>query len=488
MADHGYDPIKALRQTQWFQDLTFMHISKIAEKLEYKEWNDGDILAEEGSPRTMAFFILAGKVKRSKTVEGEVCVIDTATPGQVLGLMHLLNEDPSYATATAIGQVKCWVLPSKAFGAILSTDTALSKAFTYTLAKRVRQFTKMVVPKQNEEANRVVLFDSKSYWVQQFDRVNQEDNLGLEIKYIPERLSPATAVLAEGAVAAICFVNDDCGPASLRALSDVGCQMISMRCAGYDRVDLETARGLDMLVTRVPAYSPYAVAEHAITLCMSLNRRICRASNRTKEHDFKLEGLLGFDMHQKTVGVLGTGRIGQIFINICLGFGCNVVCYDKYPAKNLLEEGRVKYVSQEEVLATSDVISLHCPLLPETTHLINNETIATMKKGALIINCGRGALIDTKALIQGLTSGHLGGAGLDVYENESSFFFSDHSDEPIQDEDLALLVQFPNVILTAHQAFFTQEGVGQIAKVSLDNIKQYIEGKTYDTHPNVVKK
>eukprot|EP00667_Euglena_gracilis_P021494 EG_transcript_23553 len=196
---------------------------------------------------------------------------------------------------------------------------------------------------------------------------------------------------------------------------------------------------------------------------------------------------MGFDFRGRTAGVLGTGRIGQIFINICLAFGMRVICYDKYPNKALQESGTVTYATQDEVLAEADVLSLHCPLLPETRHLVNAANIAKMKKGVLIINCGRGALVDTKALIDGLLSGHVGGAGLDVYENESSFFFHDHSDETIQDPVLQQLLQFNNVILTAHQAFFTQEGIGQIAKVSLNNIKLYLEGKNYDDHPNVVK-
>lgn len=480
------DAMKALQCAQWFKEMPVDHLSTIAERMEYKEFAAGTVLSAEGTPRTEAFFILEGEVTRSKMVDGESHVIETAQPGACLGLLHLVNEDPSYATATAAGDVKCFILKSDVFSDILASDPVLSKAFTYALAKKVRAYSK-TAPKSGG-AKRVVLFDSKSYWVQQFDRVNKEENLGLEIQYVTERLSPSTAVLAEGAVAAICFVNDDCGADSLRVLSEGGCRMLSMRCAGYDRVDLETARGLDMLVTRVPAYSPYAVAEHAISLCMGLNRKLIRASNRTREHDFKLEGLMGFDMHGKTVGVLGTGRIGQIFINICLGFGCKVICYDKFPAQNLIDEGKVTYVSQEEVLAQSDVISLHCPLLPTTKYLINEESIKTMKKGVMIINCGRGALIDTKALIAGLQSGHIGGAGLDVYENESAFFFADHSDEVVEDADLAMLVQFPNVLLTAHQAFFTQEGVGQIAQTSLNNIKLMLEGKTYDTHPNVVKK
>uniref|UniRef100_A0A7S1IRP1 Cyclic nucleotide-binding domain-containing protein n=1 Tax=Eutreptiella gymnastica TaxID=73025 RepID=A0A7S1IRP1_9EUGL len=484
-----FDKVAVLRRTQYFQDMTYRHLSSLAECLVYKDFADGEILANEGEPRAKAFFIVQGEVQRTKLVDGQKMVIDVAKTGTCLGLLHLLNEDPSFATATAVGQVKVFYLGSKEFSKVLVDEPLLSRAFTYTLAKKVRQFSK-ILPKQDHSTDskpRVVLYDSKSYWVQQFNRVNEAENLGFEIHYVNERLSPATATLAEGAVAVICFVNDDASAASLRILADVGVQMISMRCAGYDRVDLQASRAFGLLVTRVPAYSPYAVAEHAMSLCLSLNRHLCRASQRTREYDFRLEGLLGFDMYGKTVGVLGTGRIGQIFIDICLGFGCKIIAYDKFPSKALIEAGNVQYVTQEQVLANSDVISLHAPLLPETHHMINDATIATMKQGVIIINCGRGGLIDTKALIRGLTSGHVGGAGLDVYENESEYFFADPSAHVVQDQDLSLLLQFPNVILTAHQAFFTQEGVGEIARVSLNNVKKFVEGATYQTHPNVVK-
>lgn len=434
-----------------------------------------------------AFFILEGQVERSRKVDGEKCVFELVEPGQAFGLLHCLREDASYADCVAKGKVRAYIVTTDHLHSLLDNNASLGKAFTNALAKTVRSYTKLVHNPVSTRP-RVVLYDSKSYWQQQFDKVNVQEQLGFEIKYVQELFSADTASWAEGAVAVICFVNDDTSRLALQRIHAVGCKMVSMRCAGYDRVDLAAARALGILVTRVPEYSPYAVAEHAMALTMALNRKLCRAHNRTREHDFKLEGLLGFDMNGKTAGVLGTGRIGQIFINICLGFGMRVICYDKYRNKALEESGKVEYKdTMDEVFREADILSLHTPLLPETRHVINTVNIAKMKKGVLIINCGRGGLVDTKALIEGLRSGQVGGAGLDVYENEQEFFFNDHSDEIISDVVLQQLLQFNNVILTAHQAFFTNEGIGQIAKVSLNNIKLYLEGKNYDSHPNVVK-
>lgn len=480
------DVISVLRSSPYFRELTDLHLALLATTVEEQTFKDGDFLIREGSPRMEAFFILDGEVERSRKVDGEKRVFEIVKPGSAFGLLHCLRGDPSYADCISKGQVRSLVMNTDLFHSILDSDAALSKHLLNSLAKTVRNYTKLVHNPVSSKP-RVVLYDSKSYWVKQFNLVNEEQNLGFEISYVPELLSPHTASWAEGAVAAICFVNDDTGRDSLQRLHAGGCKMLSMRCAGFDRVDLNAARALGILVTRVPEYSPYAVAEHAMCLALSLNRNIVRASNRTKEHNFKLEGLLGFDLNGRTAGVLGTGRIGQIFINICLGFGMKVVCYDKFPNKALMESGKVTYVTQDEVLQQADVLSLHCPLLPETHHLINAENIAKMKKGVLIINCGRGALVDTPALVEGLRSGHVGGAGLDVYEYERELFFSDHSDDIMQDQVLQMLLQFSNVILTAHQAFFTVDGISQIAKVSLNNIKQYLEGKDYNSHPNVVK-
>ncbi len=248
-----------------------------------------------------------------------------------------------------------------------------------------------------------------------------------------------------------------------------------MRSAGYNNVDLKAAYQ-SIHVVRVPAYSPYAVAEHAVALMLSLNRKIHRAYYRIRDGNFSINGLLGFDMHQKTLGVIGLGKIGKCLINIAFGFGMKVVVYDKFEDENYAKEKAFQYVSLEELYKESDIISLHCPLNSETNHLINQESIREMKKGVMIINTGRGKLIKTEALIEGLKNGMVGSAGLDVYEEESEYFFEDFSDSMIEDDVLARLLTFPNVLITSHQGFFTKEALGNIAKTTLENIKEYFEG------------
>jgi D-lactate dehydrogenase len=253
--------------------------------------------------------------------------------------------------------------------------------------------------------------------------------------------------------------------------------MIALRCAGFNNVDLAACERHGLSVTRVPAYSPYAVAEHAVALMMTLNRRLHRANNRVREGNFSLSGLVGFDMHAKTAGVIGTGKIGKCLIHILAGFGCRILAHDMYPDAQLVERSGVRYVPLDELLAESDVISLHAPLTRETRHMIGAEAIAKMKRGVMLINTSRGALIDTPALLEGLKSGQIGNAGLDVYEEESEYFFEDLSDRVITDDVLARLMTFNNVIVTSHQAFLTQEALNNIADITLENIREYELGK-----------
>jgi D-lactate dehydrogenase len=262
--------------------------------------------------------------------------------------------------------------------------------------------------------------------------------------------------------------------------------MIAMRCAGFDRVDQKAARAHGLTVARVPAYSPYSVAEHAIALLMTVNRRIHKASARVKMANFTLDaGLLGMDIHGKTVGVMGTGKIGQILCNILLGFGANILCYDVFENEELKQKGGV-YVSQDEIFAKSDVIFLMMPLLPATHHTINESVLPKLKKGVILINTARGGLIDTKALLSGLQSGIISGCGLDVFENEQAYFFQDWSARNIEDPDLVSLLGNNKVVLTAHQAFFTQEAVDKIVGTTLENLKDYMNGHTGCDHPNSI--
>lgn len=320
----------------------------------------------------------------------------------------------------------------------------------------------------------VAVFGTKSYDRQFLQAAAHGTDI--EWSFIEPRLTETTVPLASPFEAICCFVNDEISAGVLQKLADGKTKLIAMRCAGYNNIDLPVAQQLGIQVARVPAYSPYAVAEHAAGLILTLNRKYHKAYNRVREGDFSLGGLLGFDLHGKTVGVIGTGKIGQIFARIMHGFGCELLAYDVHPAEECQKLG-VKYEALEEVLAQSDIISLHCPLLPATKHLIDDQAIAKLKPGAMIINTSRGGLIDTKAAIGGLKSGQIGSLGIDVYEEEADLFFEDMSESVIQDDVFARLVTFPNVVVTGHQGFFTQNALEAIANVTVENLKQFSAGE-----------
>ncbi len=287
------------------------------------------------------------------------------------------------------------------------------------------------------------------------------------------RLDAETASLAAGTQAVCVFVNDQIDRPCLEALRDVGVGLIALRCAGYNNVDLPAAHALGFGVVRVPAYSPHAVAEHTVGLLLTLNRKIHRAYNRVREQNFSLSGLVGFDLFEKTIGIVGTGKIGQITGQIFRGFGANVVAYDPYPAEEWAAAHQIRYVTLDTLLTTSDVISLHAPLTPETLHLLNRETLSQVKPGVVIVNTSRGKLIQTQALIAALKSHRVGGVALDVYEEEEGVFFEDLSGQVLLDDDLSLLLTFPNVLITAHQAFLTHEALSEIARVTIENILHF---------------
>ena len=286
----------------------------------------------------------------------------------------------------------------------------------------------------------------------------------------------ATSVLADQFPAVCVFVNDQLDALVLAELARQGTRLIALRCAGFNNVDLAAARDLDMTVVRVPAYSPYAVAEHTVGLILSLNRKIHRAYNRVRDGNFALDGLLGFDLHGRTVGLIGTGQIGAVTANILNGFGCSLLAYDPYP-NPACEAIGVRYVPLAELLAESDIITLHCPLTPETHYLINGRALSQMKKGVMLINTSRGALVDTRAVINALKSGQVGYLGLDVYEEEGDLFFEDLSDQAIRDDIFARLLTFPNVMITGHQAFFTAEALQNIAATTLANVTAFEQGE-----------
>lgn len=318
----------------------------------------------------------------------------------------------------------------------------------------------------------IAFFDTKPYDRTAFDRYAKEKDV--KIKYYETKLTEDTVELARGYDCACVFVNDTVNDTVIDRLAELGVRTVALRCAGFNNVDMKHAFGR-VHVVRVPAYSPYAVAEHTMAMLLTSIRRIHKAYIRTRDFNFSLAGMTGFDLHGKTVGVIGTGRIGRAFIDICLGFGMRVLAFDAYPSAELSKDGRVRYVTLDELFSSSDVISLHCPLTEQTYHLIDEQTIAKCRRGVVILNTSRGALVDAEALLAGIKSRKVGAACLDVYEEESDFFFEDFSGHILEDDILARLISMPNVIVTSHQAFLTEEALDAIAQTTLDNVLALLE-------------
>ena len=319
-------------------------------------------------------------------------------------------------------------------------------------------------------AYKIAFFGAKPYDIASFDKVNEKYNY--DIRYYKGHLNPNNVVLTQDTDAVCIFVNDTADAAVIDAMVDNGVKLLALRCAGFNNVDLKAAKG-KLPVVRVPAYSPYAVAEYSLALMLSLNRKIHRAYWRTRDGNFSLNGLMGFDMHGKTIGIIGTGKIAKILIRLLKGFGMRILAYDLYPDMKFAGEEGISYVSLDELYRESDIISLHCPLTDQTKYMIDKDSIDKMKEGVMIINTGRGLLINTNDLIEGLKEKKIAAAGLDVYEEEGEYFYEDKSDKIIDDDVLAGLLSFNNVIVTSHQAFFTKEALHNIAETTLQNIEDF---------------
>lgn len=318
---------------------------------------------------------------------------------------------------------------------------------------------------------KIAFFDTKEYDRSAFSEVKPED---MEFKFFETRLTPDSVELAKGSDAVCVFVNDEVSEPVIDRLHELGVKAVALRCAGYNNVNVKHCFG-KLHVFHVPAYSPYAVAEHAMALLLTSIRRIHKAYIRTRDFNFSLNNLTGFDLHGKTVGVVGTGKIGRIFISICRGFGMKVLAYDKFPSPEYDGAEDVTYVSLDELFGRSDIISLHCPLTEDTLHLVNEESIGKMKKGVVLINTSRGALIDAEALLNGIKDRKVGAACLDVYEEEADIFFQDYSGHILSDDVLARLISMPNVIVTSHQAFLTNEALKNIADTTIGNLREFSE-------------
>ena len=319
-------------------------------------------------------------------------------------------------------------------------------------------------------AYKIAFFGAKPYDIASFDKVNEKYNY--DIRYYKGHLNPNNVVLTQDTDAVCIFVNDTADAAVIDAMVDNGVKLLALRCAGFNNVDLKAAKG-KLPVVRVPAYSPYAVAEYSLALMLSLNRKIHRAYWRTRDGNFSLNGLMGFDMHGKTIGIIGTGKIARILIRLLKGFGMRILAYDLYPDMKFAGEEGISYVSLDELYRESDIISLHCPLTDQTKYMIDKDSIDKMKEGVMIINTGRGQLINTNDLIEGLKEKKIAAAGLDVYEEEGEYFYEDKSDKIIDDDVLARLLSFNNVIVTSHQAFFTKEALHNIAETTLQNNEDF---------------
>ena len=324
--------------------------------------------------------------------------------------------------------------------------------------------------KTNNMAYKIAFFGAKPYDIASFDKVNEKYNY--DIRYYKGHLNPNNVVLTQDTDVVCIFVNDTADAAVIDAMVDNGVKLLALRCAGFNNVDLKAAKG-KLPVVRVPAYSPYAVAEYSLALMLSLNRKIHRAYWRTRDGNFSLNGLMGFDMHGKTIGIIGTGKIARILIRLLKGFGMRILAYDLYPDMKFAGEEGISYVSLDELYRESDIISLHCPLTDQTKYMIDKDSIDKMKEGVMIINTGRGQLINTNDLIEGLKEKKIAAAGLDVYEEEGEYFYEDKSDKIIDDDVLARQLSFNNVIVTSHQAFFTKEALHNIAETTLQNIEDF---------------
>lgn len=321
---------------------------------------------------------------------------------------------------------------------------------------------------------KIAVFSTKSYDKEYFE--TYKEHYDFEFTYFETALNRHTANLTSGFEVVCVFVNDKVDDKTIEILAQNGIRLIALRCAGFNNVDIESAKKNHIKVVRVPAYSPEAVAEHATALILTLNRKTHKAYNRVREGNFSLNRLIGFNLHEKTVGVIGTGKIGAAFCKIMKGFGCKLIAYDKYESEELKNLG-VKYNSLEKVFQEADIISLHCPLNPDTKHLINAESLSLMKDGIMIINTSRGGLINTADIIDGLSGRKIGYLGIDVYEQEENIFYKDLSESIIPDDLILRLISFPNVLITAHQAYFTKEAMEQITKTTLNNIEEFQEGK-----------
>jgi D-lactate dehydrogenase len=481
-------PKEFLRKLEAFATLDEEALILVERKMTKVVFSAGDYLCKEGEPGKSMFVINSGEVEVIKKGENNIEVgITILKPGEVAGVMSLFEDDVRSASLRARGEVDAWVLDKETFTHILlSNECGLAKNMLSYMSRKLRQETYTVAKLLSGDLDtrlKVAVFDTKPYTKTSFIENADQD---ISLYFFEPRLGLDTLALASGFEVVCAFVNDDCNKEVVYGLAERGVKMIALRCAGFNNVDVDAAFERGISIARVPAYSPHAIAEHAVALMLSLNRKVHKAYNRVREGNFSLNGLVGFDFFGKVAGIIGLGRIGKCLAEILRGFGMTVLAYDEFKDEEFAKKTGMQYTTVEEIYAKSDVISLHAPLLPSTFHMINPDAIKKMKNGVMLINTGRGALIDTAALIEGLKNGKIGSAGLDVYEEEEAVFFEDRSDTIITDDLLARLLTFNNVVITSHQAFLTKEALGNIAKITLSNIAEYKSGKRFAELSNTV--
>jgi D-lactate dehydrogenase len=473
-----FDPIKILQTVDLLSNLAPDVLEMLGQRMSRIRLPAGEVLCREGEAGDRMFIIESGDLAVLKQAGSAGSMqVTTIGPGTLAGEMSLLGKVKRSATLKALTDCHVLVLRFDDFQAVVDAQPSLARALLTNVSRNLRRSTSVVaklMARDYDQRTKVGFFDAKHYTAGVFAERNANR---FAIHFHEARLSASTVSLAAGCSVVCVFVNDTVDRPVIEELAEMGVGLVALRCAGFNNVDLDAAIEHGVSVVRVPAYSPYAVAEHAVALMLALNRKIHRASNRVRENNFSLDGLVGFNMYGRTVGVVGTGQIGVCVANILLGFGCRILAYDVAQNPAIAGRAGVTYVGLDQLFAESDIISLHAPLLPATHHMVNAVSIDKMKPGVMLINTSRGALVDTAALLAGLKARKIGYAGLDVYEEESAFFFEDFSDDILTDDTLARLLTFTNVLVTSHQAFLTREALGNIADNTLASIDEFAAGK-----------
>jgi len=472
-ADRGF-----LRRVELLSGLDDTILEAVAEVAEPRRLVAGEALFREGEPADSMFIVERGALEvRTVGRGGREVVLRRMSPGEVGGLTSMAVPKVRSASLVARSPATVLTVPRNRFLALLDAHPSLVRALIAFLSAKVRgktyRLATLLEADQGRSRPRVAVFDTKPY-DREFLAAAAGD--GLELEFFETRLRPETTQLAAGAFAVCAFVNDDLSAATLERLAELGVELVAMRCAGTNNVDLDAAERLRLAVARVPAYSPHAVAEHATAILLAVVRRLPRAAVRVREGDFRLDGLVGFELRGRTAGLVGLGAIGTAHARVLAGLGMRVVAFDPYADRSRAAELGVDLVDLDALLETADVVCLHAPLTAETHHLIDADRLNRMRPGGVLVNTSRGGLVDTAALIDALKSGHLGGAALDVYEEEAGTFFEDRSSTVLTDDVLARLLTFPNVLVTSHQAFLTREALTTIAEVTVSSVRTFLAG------------